>query len=222
MNRQKTGKIFLWIGALGFLVFVVLTVYQGPMQRTHTAEELDGTIYGIWGALWWIRMMGVGLGMMLPVIGVLLATSEKGSYVWLLGLLPMVVMEAGMFWHPPYMPPLLGLGGVIIAASYIGILWAWTQRYAASEGLTRTGKQVQLVGYTVLVATALLLCMVFGNPNVLALASEPVPGAQSINSSLAIGMLLLFVGHYLEVRDSEEATASQPATLRPQLGGGQE
>ena len=127
-----------------------------------------------------------------------------------------------MLWQPPYMPPLLGLGGVAIAASYIGILWAWTQRYAAAEGLSRTGKQVQLVGYTVLVSTALLLCMTFGNPNILALANEPVPGAQGINSSLAIGMLLLFVGHYLEVKGSEEVTASQPAKLRPQPSGGQD
>lgn len=220
MNRHKIGQILLWIGALGFLDFVILTVFQGPMQRTHTVEELSGTVYAIGGMLWWMRMTGAGLAMMLPIMGVLLATSEKGSYVWLLGLLPTIVLQVGTYWNPQYWPPLFGLGGVAIAASYVGILWAWTQRYTAFEGIARTGKQVQLLGYSVLVATALLLCMYFGNPNVPALAEFPISSGQSINSSFGLGMLLLFLGHYLAARGAEQVTVSpslqlgapQPAT----------
>jgi hypothetical protein len=150
-------------------------------------------------------------------VGVLLSTGKKGSYFWLLGFLPGAALGVAMYWEPSqYVPELFGIGGTVILLSYFGILWLWTQTYAAYEGVARTGRHIQLLGYSFLVSTGLLLCLYFGNPNVLALADLPIPSGQSINGTLSLGMLLLFVGHYLVARGIQETTASPQEALRPQ------
>jgi hypothetical protein len=218
MNRQKTGHILFWLGVISVIVMQALNWFQEPVQRVHTAEELDGTMHAIWGALWWIRSIAAS-GLTLSIVGVLLSTGKKGSYFWLLGFLPSAAMSVGMYWEPSqYVPQLFGIGGAVILLSYFGILWLWTRTYAAYEGVARTGRHIQLLGYSFLVSTGLLLCMYFGNPNVLALADLPIPSGQSINLTLSLGMLLLFVGHYLVARGSKEVTASPQ--VRPGLQPG--
>lgn len=207
MNRQKIGKILFWIGVINMMVWLALTIIQSPTQRVHTAEELSGTIHAIWGPLFWIRIMG-GSGPAFSLVGVLVYTSKKGSYFWLLGLLPNL-LNFGQYWQPStHVPALFGIGGTVILVSYFGILWLWTRTYAAYEGLARIGKQVQLLGYSVLVVTGLLLCMYFGNPKQLALAVLAIPSSELINLTLSLGMLLLFLGHYLVARSSKGLAAS--------------
>jgi hypothetical protein len=150
-----------------------------------------------------------GNGLMLSLMGVLLATGKKGSYFWLLGFLPMSASGLGMLWQPSqHIPALFGIGGTVILLSYFGILWLWSRTYAAYEGLARTGRQIQLLGYSFLVTTGLLLCMYFGNPKQLALADLPLPGGESINLTLSISMLLLFIGHYVVSRSSKGIAVS--------------
>lgn len=207
MNRQKIGKILFWIGVINMMVWLALTIIQSPTQRVHTAEELSGTIHAIWGPLFWIRIMG-GSGPAFSLVGVLVYTGKKGSYFWLLGLLPNL-LNFGQYWQPStHVPALFGIGGTVILVSYFGILWLWTRTYAAYEGLARIGKQVQLLGYSVLVVTGLLLCMYFGNPKQLALAVLAIPSSELINLTLSLGMLLLFLGHYLVARSSKGLAAS--------------
>ena len=203
MSRQKIGQILFWLGVIGVIIMQTLTWLQSPAQRVHTAEELSGTFYAVAGPLWWIRVFG-GSGLTLAIVGGLLSTGEKGSYFWLLGFIPGTVMSAGMFWEPSqYMPPLFGVGGAIILLSYFGTLWLWTRTHAKYDGMAKTGKQIQLLGYSFLVTTGLLLCLYFGNPNLLALADQPLGSPESINISLAFGMLLLFVGNYLVAKSSK-------------------
>ena len=203
MNRQKIGQIFFWLGVISIIVTQVITWFQSPIQRVHTAEELSGTVYAVDGAIWWIRSQGWVWGLMLPLVGVLLSTGKKGSYYWLLGFLPNIAAGIGYIWEPSqYIPQLFGIGGAVILLSYLGILWLWTRTYTAYVGVSRTGRHIQLVGYAFLVATGLLLCLYFGNPNVLALADFPISSGLSINVTLSLGMLLLFVGHYLAAKGS--------------------
>ena len=185
-----------------------LTWIQSPTQRIHTAEELSGTIHAIWGELFSIRNFGVN-GLTLSLMGVLLATGKVGSHFWLLGFLPNAVLGVGMLWQPSqHIPALFGLGGTVIFLSYFGILWLWTRTYTNYEGVTRIGRHIQLLGYSFLVSTGLLLCSYFGNPKQLALADLPIPGGESINLTLSLGMLLLFVGTYLVARSSKGADPS--------------
>ena len=208
MNRQKIGMILFWLGIISVIVMQALTWIQSPTHRVHTAEELSGTTHAIWGVLFWIRNMG-GNGLTLSLLGVLLATGKKGSYFWLLGILPMIASGLGMLWQPyQHIPALFGIGGTVILLSYFGILWIWLRTYTAYEGAARTGRQIQLLGYSFLVVTGLLLCMYFGNPKQLALADLPLPGGESINLTLGLSMLLLFAGHYLVARSSKGAATS--------------
>ena len=114
-------------------------------------------------------------------------------------------MIVGMIWElSDYVPQLFGIGEAVILLSYFGILWLWTRTHTTYEGVAKTGKHIQILGYSFLVKTELLLCSYIGNPNVLAIAEQASGSAESINVSLALGMLLLFVGNYLVARDSKK------------------
>jgi hypothetical protein len=216
MDRQKIGKILFWLGVIFTVVWQALTWGQSPIQRVHTAEELSGTIHAVWGALFTLRIIG-GSGPALSLVGALLYAGKKGSYSWLLGFLPSFV-NFGMYWEPSqYVPALFGIGGTIILLSYFGILWVWTRIYGIYEGAARTGRLIQLLGYSLLVVAGNLLCMYFGNPNQLALVDMPIPSSLIINLTLSSAMLLLFVGHYVVARSSKEATASPSLQPEPQL-----
>jgi hypothetical protein len=207
LNRQRIGLILFWLGALFTVVWQALTWGQSPIQRVQTAEELTGTVHAVWGALFTIRIIGGG-GPTLSLVGALLYADKKGSYAWLLGFLPSLV-NFGMYWEPSrHVPALYGIGGMVILLSYFGILWLWTRTYSNYEGAGRTGRQIQLLGYSLLVVAGNLLCMYFGNPYQLALADLPIPSGLIINLTLSLGMLLLFVGHYLVARGSNEEIAN--------------
>ena len=200
MSRQKTGIILFWVGVILFGIWAALTVIQSPVHRAQTAEALEGTLHEIWGVLFTIRIIGGG-GFTFAIMGVLLYTTEKGSYFWLLGLLPNL-LNFGQYWQPSrHVPALFGIGGIVIALSYFGILWFWTRSYKAYDKSVRIGKQIQLLGYSVLVVASLLLCMYFGNPKQIALADLAIPSGEIINLSLALGMLIIFLGHYVAARD---------------------
>jgi hypothetical protein len=199
MNRQKIGMMLFWAGVILFGIWAALTVIQSQVHRVQTAEALVGTIHEIWGPLFTVRIIGGG-GFSFAIMGVLLYTTEKGSYFWLLGVLPNF-LNFGQYWQPTrHIPALFGIGGIIIALSFFGILWSWTRSYATYVGPARTGKLIQLLGYSVLVVASLLLCMHFGNPKQIALADLAIPGGEIINLTLALGMLLLFVGQYLSAQ----------------------
>jgi hypothetical protein len=189
--------ILFWLGIAVVFVAQVLNWIQSPIYRVQTAEELRGTAHAISGPLFWVRTLGWN-GLAFSLIGVLLFTSKKGSYFWLLGTIPMAALGLAILWEPSrYVPQLFGIGGAIILVSYFGILWLWTRTYQAYEGIARTGKQVQLLGYSFLVTTGCLLCLYFGYPAELALADLPIPNSLSINISLSLGMLLIVFGQYL-------------------------
>jgi hypothetical protein len=207
MNRKKIGMTLFWLGVISIIVWVALTFIQSPIHREHTAGELSGTIHAVWGPLFWIRIMG-GSGLTFSLLGVLLYSGKKGSHFWLLGFLPNLANFL-QYWQPSkHIPALFGTGGTVIIISYLGILWAWTRTHATYEGLAKTGRKIQLLGISILVAAALLLCMHFGNPKQLALADLAIPSGESINLTLAIGMAVLFVGHYLSARGTKGAVAS--------------
>lgn len=197
MNRRKRAMILFWLGIAVVFVAQVLNWIQSPIYRVQTAEELRGTAHAISGPLFWVRTLGWN-GLAFSLIGVLLFTSKKGSKLWLLGTIPMTALGLAILWEPSrYVPQLFGIGGAIILVSYFGILWLWTRTYQAYEGIARTGKFIQLLGYSFLVITGCLLCLYFGYPAEPALADLPIPNSLSINISLSLGMLLIVFGQYL-------------------------
>jgi len=138
------------------------------------------------------------IGTFIALIGVLLYSGKKGSLFWLWGLLPFIAFSLLFFWKPSqYNPVLYGIGGGIITLSYLGVLWAWIKTHTAYEGIAKTGKHIQLLGYSFLFITALLLCLYIGQPNIPGLADQPLPSGESILVAFSVGWVLLSVGHYL-------------------------
>ena len=209
MNRQKLGLVLFWIGIVSIVFWQGLTWLHAPVLRVHTAEELRGSFYAVDGVVGFFRyQIAAGLGMSLPIIGVFLYTTKKGSYFWLLAPLGATMTGVGMMWQSAqHIPALFGLGGTAILFSYLGLLWIWTRNYTAYQGIAKAGKMIQLMGYSFLLSTGLLLCSYVGDSKLLALTTSGLPtvtSAQSINISLALGMLLLFVGQYLVAKNSEK------------------
>ena len=197
MNRQKRAITLFWLGIAVVFVAQGLNWIQSPIYRLQTAEELRGTAHAISGPLFWVRTLGWN-GLAFSLIGVLLYTTKSGSKLWLLGTLPMSALGLAILWEPSgYVPQLFGIGGAIILVSYFGILWFWTRTYQTYEGIARTGKLVQIMGYSFLVITGCLLCLYFGYPAQLAIADLPIPNSLSINMTLSLGMLLIVSGQYL-------------------------
>lgn len=202
MSRQKIGMMLFWLGVIFTVVWQALTWGQSPAQRMHTAEELSGTVHAIWGTLFTVRLIGGG-GPTISLVGVLVYASNKGSWSWVLAI-PVAAVGWLLYWQPPqHVPFLFGLGGTLILLSYFGILWAWSRTYQRYVGRARTGRIIQLLGFSMLVIEGNWLCMVFGNPKQLALAELPIPSDLVINLTLAGAMILLAVGYYVAELDDD-------------------
>jgi len=198
MTRQKIGQVMFWLGVVCVLVFYVLLWIGNAVHRVSTPESLIGTAWAPGGFLFILRgQLGV-IGAFLALTGVLLYSGKKGSLFWLWGFAPLIALALLFNWVPSqYNPVLYGIGGGIITLSYLGVLWAWIKTYSAYEGIAKTGKHIQLLGYSFLFITALFLCLYIGQPNIPGLADQPLPSGESILVSFSVGWVLLAVGHYL-------------------------
>ncbi len=96
-----------------------------------------------------------------------------------------------------YIPAVYGIGGGIITFAYLGVLLAWVKTHTAYEGIAKTGKHIQLLGYSFLYITALFICLYIGQPNLPGLAEQPIVSGYSILIAFSVGWVLLSVGHYL-------------------------
>lgn len=198
MTRQKIGQVLFWLGVDCVIVFYVLLWIGNSVQRVNTPADLIGTAWATDGFLFIFRGLLGSIGAFIALIGVLLYSGKKGSLFWLWALAPVVAFGLLFNWKPSqYNPVLYGIGGGIIVLSYLGVLWAWIKTHTAYEGIAKTGKHIQLLGYSFLFFTALLLCLYIGQPNISGLADQPLPSGESILVTFCIGWVLLAVGHYL-------------------------
>jgi len=217
MNRQKIGLILYWVGVVGLFINILVQVVRSPVYRVSTAEQLSRTFWDPNAVQFLLMGQSAFFGLGLSIIGALLYSGKKGSRFWLWGLVPLIVMSILMVWSPSqYLPPLYGIGGVVITIAYLGSLWVWIRTHTTNEGSAKRGKQIQLLGYSFLYMTALFLCMYVGTPKLPALANIPIPGAESILISLSVGILLLFVGDFVAARGIQVTTASQQTEFQPQ------
>jgi hypothetical protein len=198
MNRQKIGTVLFWVGAVCVIVFYILLWVGNAVHRVTTPAELTGTTWASDGFLFIFRGMTGIIGALLALIGVMLYSGKKGSFFWLWGFVPFLAVFLLTNWRPSqYSPILYGIGGGIITLSYLGVLWAWLKTHAAYEGIAKTGKHIQLLGYFFMFMTGLFLCLYVGMPNLPGLADQPVPSGESILVLFTAGWVLLAVGHYM-------------------------
>ncbi len=198
MNRKRIGQILFWLGVIFMIISYILLWVMHPSHSTKTSAELSETIWAMDGFLFRFRGMSTLFGPHLALIGVLLYSGNKRSYFWLWGLVPFISFALLMIWMPrQHIPAFYGTGAGFIIISYLGILWIWGKTHNAYNGIVKTGKLIQLLGYSFLFITALLLCLYVGQPHLLAMAENPVVSGESILVSVTLGWLLLFLGDYL-------------------------
>jgi len=198
MNRQKIGQVMFWPGVVFVIVFYILLWIGNSVHRINTPADLSGTAWAADGFLFILRGWLGPLGAFIALIGALLYSGKKGSLYWLWGFVPFIALLLLMTWTPShYNPVLYGIGGGIITFSYLGVLWAWIKTHTSYERIAKTGKHIQLLGYSFLFITALFLCLYIGQPNIPGLADQPSPSGESILVSFSVGWVLLSVGHYL-------------------------
>ena len=198
MKRQNIGLALIWVGAIGLLINYFSLFFSNPVYKATTPETVVGTGWATGEIFNMLTGMCLILGIGISIIGVLLYSGKKGSLFWLWGLVPVIALLSLMFWQPSqYIPAVYGIGGGIITLAYLGVLWAWVKSHTAYEGIAKTGKHIQLLGYSFLYVTALLLCFYIGAPNLPGLADQPIPSGYSIVIAFSVGWVLLSVGHYL-------------------------
>ena len=198
MTRQKVGLVLIWLGAIGLLINYFSLWFSNPVYKATTPETLVGTGWAIGEFLSLFTSMSLLIGIGISIIGVLLYSGKKGSLFWLWGLVPFIAFPTfAVIWQPSYIPAVYGIGGGIVTFSYLGVLWAWAKTHNAYGGIAKTGKHIQLLGYSFLYITAMLLCLYIGQPNLPGLAGLPLPSGISIVIVFSVAWVLLSVGHYL-------------------------
>lgn len=189
MTRQKVGLVLIWLGVIGLLINYVSLYFSSPVRRVNTPETMIGTGWASGEFLFlftgWALIIGIGTSIM----GVLLYSGKKGSFFWLLGLIPLIAFPSLVrSWQTSqYIPAVYGIGGGIITFAYFGVLWAWVKNHSKYDGIAKTGKHIQLLGYSFLYITALLLCLYIGQPNLPGLADQPIPSGYSIVMAFSVG-----------------------------------
>ena len=198
MKQKKIGILMLWIGILFLSFNYILQWISSPIFKANTPEELAETIWATEGFLFVFNGILTFIGVGLSIIGALLYSTQKGSLFWLWGFVPFIAfgMLNGLHLSQDF-PPLFGIGGGIITLSYFGVLLAWIKTHTAFEGRAKKGKHIQLIGYSFMYITALLLCVYMGTPKHPGLANLTVVGGESIVIAFSVGFALLSIGQYL-------------------------
>ena len=198
MTKQKIGLVLFWIGVVGLLIAYLLTYISASVYKVNTPETMIGTGWAPGEPLSALLTLAMLIGFSFLIIGALLYSGKKGSLFWLWALVPIIGMNVLMLWHPSQqISAVFGIGAGIITLAYIGVVWIWVKTHTAYEGIAKTGKHIQLLGYSFLYITALLLCNYIGNPNVPGMANIPIVSSYSIMIAFSFGWVLLSVGHYL-------------------------
>jgi hypothetical protein len=198
MTKQKVGLVLFWLGVVGVLINFLLTYISASVYKVNTPETMIGTGWAPGESLYALSGLVMLVGFSFILIGPLLYSGKKGSFFWLWALVPIIGMNVGMLWHPSQqISVVFGIGAGIITLAYIGVLWAWVKNHTVYEGIAKTGKHIQLLGYSFLYITALFLCSYIGNPTVPGMANIPIVSSTSIMIAFSVGWVLLSVGHYL-------------------------
>jgi hypothetical protein len=170
--------------------------------RFLTLDQVRESIWAATSPLFGLWATAIPLGAILAGVGVLLYVRAKGSHIWLFGvgvfavLLIDILVKWGILPKPAHNPLLFGVGGGLILAFFLGILWFWAKKRATLEGPAQTAADLQLVGYVFLIIAMWYLCGALSWPFQKALADQPQDSPVSIIVYLVLGWLFLLFSHY--------------------------
>ena len=203
MQSRRSGLVVFWIGALYIMVMGFLASFWARgAYRYLSIEEVRQTVWGATSPLFGLWASSVAIGAILAGVGILLHVRSKGWRIWLFGIGVFVVLLIDMLsrWRilpqPGHFPPLFGLGGGLIVAFFLGILWFWAKRYASLEGAAKMAAEYQLTGYVFFVIAMWYLCGELSWAFQKALKDLPRTSPVAIIAYLVLGWLFLFLSHY--------------------------
>jgi hypothetical protein len=190
-----------WIVFLVGLLYMVLMGWVGSWAnssqfRTLSLEELNGTIWALGSPLFWLWASSVPIGSILAAVGILLHASRNGSRAGLMAIVLFLVSTLAFFaTRIGHVSPLFGIGGGIILASFIGILWLWGKRRVSLSGSAALGADLQLVAYVFFLTAAWFLCGRLGQPYLASMSDLGQSSPIDIMIYLALGWVFLFLSH---------------------------
>lgn len=196
----KAGWVIFGIGALYMLLmgwlaswWVVPTIQQAGL------ESLPGMAFFL---LW---QFAAPVGALLVAIGAAFAArverSRKGIIIG--GSLVVVVwLYISMGIVKQVVPPIFGIGGGLIALTFLGTAWDWARSRPRLSGATRTGADLGMAGFVFYLIAAWYLCGLLGAPTFLlrpeqAMTYIPENNAISLGTTILICMALGSVFTYL-------------------------
>jgi hypothetical protein len=195
MKTTKIGLIIFWIAAVYMIgMGLVASFWVRSAYRYLSIDQIRETIWSYTSPLFGLWATAIPIGAILAGVGLLLYVRSKGAHVWLfgVGIFAVLVIDILSMWHilptPAHFPPVFGVGGGLILAFFLAILWFWAKKWAMLEGPARTAADFQLVGYVFFLIAMWYLCG--------ALADQPLRNPVSIIMYLVLGWLFFFLSHY--------------------------
>ena len=168
-----------------------------------TACAYGGPLLGLWAS-------AVPMGAILAGAGLLSYVRAQRSRIWQLGLgvfavlLVDILTKFQILPRPAHCPPLFGIGGGLIVAFFVVILWFWAKKRATLDGAARIAADLQLTGYVFLFIAMWYLCGDLSRPYQKALLDLPLSSPVSTIVYLVLGWLFLSLSHYESARAMRE------------------
>ncbi len=162
---KKTGLILFLVGAIVMIILGWVGSWLiTPALRLPQAQFTE-TIWSWDNALFWIWAFALPLGTILTGVGILLYARAKSSLIWIFGIGVLVIMGTAERLLPEtHFPPAFGIGGGLMMAFFLAILWLWARKYKTLEGTAKTAAYFQLTGYAFLFVAMWFPCGVLGAP----------------------------------------------------------
>lgn len=193
---KRAGWIIFVLG----LLYMVLMGWIGswintPQFKILSLEELQDTMWSLDKPPFWIWAFSVPIGAILAAVGILLHAARKGSRAGLMGIVLFLVSALAFFATGiGHVPVLFGIGGGLILASFIAILWLWGKRRASLSGAAALGADFQLVAYVFFLTAAWFLCGRLGQPYLASMSELGQSSPINIMIYMALGWVFLFLG----------------------------
>lgn len=198
MNKEKIGLLIFAISAIFMIVLGWLSSWWiTAALRDLTLAQINETIWATDGALFLLWSLSIPLGALFAGVGILLYTGSKGSRIWLFGIgVFLIILLVQLLPINNHYPPIFGIGGGLILASFLGILWYWAKKRSTLEGDAKTGADFQLAGYVFFLIAMWYLCGELGGQFWEAFSTGAPDSPVSIMIYLVLGWLFHFLSHY--------------------------
>ncbi len=203
MKPQKIGLIIFWLAAV-YMIGMGFVGSWGARStyRDLSLDQVNETIWALGGPVFGLWASAIPLGSIVAGVGLLLYVRSKGARIWLfgIGIFTVFLLDILSMWRvlpaPPHFPPLFGLGGGLMLASFLASLLLWAKKQATLEGPARTAGDFQLAGYIFFLIAMWYLCGDLSRPYQEALSGLPLRSPVSIIVYLVLGWLFLLLSHY--------------------------